>query len=287
MELEPIPDMPAMVVRGVRGGSVLIFSDVHLGFERVYRRKGFRVPSRVERYLERLEELEREVDFTRVVIAGDLKHTIPMVAPQEEREIPLFLEACSKLHGGVDVQLIPGNHDAAIEEYIPDDVELCSADGLVLEGDDSEGPGRVGICHGHSWPSRDTLDCDILLMGHNHPHVRFRDEVGGRETRPCWVRIPVDEDRYSDKGLPTPGELILLPPFSLYGQGVIMNDPEARWLGPLMDNAVIDPTTTRVHLLDGTDMGKLSYLYKLHGPSRRNDGMDAMGRYVSRRGRSW
>ena len=68
-------------------------ADLHLGFEFELVEKGINLPSQTGRIKGRVLRLLEEVKPEKLIILGDLKHTIPKVSLQEWRDIPEFLEA--------------------------------------------------------------------------------------------------------------------------------------------------------------------------------------------------
>ena len=112
-------------------------------------------------------------------VIGDVKDSVPGSIKQAYAEIPDFFERLFERFDIIDV--VRGNHDTQIEEFLPSRVKIRPASGLKI--------GDVGFIHGHTWPSEDVMACDTLVMAHNHPAVMFRDGVGRQMTEPCWFRL--------------------------------------------------------------------------------------------------
>ena len=254
MDIQPIPGIPAL-----RADEYLIIGDLHIGLESQLRSKGFHLVSRTDEMFNAIIEAAGTVS-SRLIVLGDVKDSVPGSNRQEHKEIPVFFERLLDRFDSIDV--VRGNHDTNIEEFLPGHVRIRPASGMKIE--------NVGLIHGHTWPSKDVMSSDILIMAHDHPAVMFRDGVGKQTTEPCWVRgkfNPVGSERYES----LPQEFIIIPAFNrmLGGSPVnILNEP---LLGPVMGSELLDMDNASVYLLDGLDLGKRSDLM-LKGSEKRTWG---------------
>lgn len=189
MRLRPVPGQPVLVIEGA-GPRALVAADVHLGFESGLARSGAYVPSGTRALAERLLDLAGKARAKRIVLLGDVKHTVARSSFQERREVPLFVERIAR---EVPLLLLLGNHDAGLREAVPRglEVEIGSSHGVALR---KEGAvrGGVGVLHGHARPAADLVRCEALLVGHTHPAVALVDKLQGAAVEPCWVRAPLD-----------------------------------------------------------------------------------------------
>ena len=242
---------PALFIR-----KTLVVSDLHIGIEHRYRKKGISLPSQSGRMLERLERLVRETKARKMVVIGDVKHKVPGTSFQEEREIPAFFRRLLELG---EVEVTPGNHDGGIEGLLPPEVVLHPGSGFMLDGN--------WLCHGHAWPPEGVLKAGRVVTGHNHAGFEFRDRLGYRWVEPVWVRASLDEgkleERYGKVGSSTP-ELVLIPPFNEFTGYIGLNRKGhgEDGPGPLFRAARRD--SARVYMLDGTLLGELG---KLRNPN--------------------
>lgn len=224
---------------------VLVAGDLHLGLERELRRKGVHGLEESPGIVEHLSQLAAEERVDRVLLLGDVKHSIGAWQAEEDALAPL-----GELP--VPVEVVPGNHDGELGEIAPG-LKLHDARGVRV--------GEVGFLHGHTWPSDVVIETGRLVLCHNHPHVALRDGLGQVTTEPCWVRAPIREaarERYPDAALP--GEAVLVPAFNPLLGGVALNRPEDDPLGPLLANDVIDLDAGRVFTLDGLELGTIGRL---------------------------
>jgi putative SbcD/Mre11-related phosphoesterase len=159
---------------------VLVISDLHIGWEDRLLKDGVNIPSQTGKLLKKLKFLIHMVNPDRLVILGDIKHTIAKIAQEEWRDIPSFLEEV--LGMSVKTQIIPGNHDGILDALLPDGIEVLSSHGIIIR--------NIGLFHGHTLPNLSMLECNTLIIGHVHPVFAFKDPLGFNIMKQVWVRAP-------------------------------------------------------------------------------------------------
>ncbi|MBI4392437.1 MAG: metallophosphoesterase [Euryarchaeota archaeon] len=246
MKSQPVHGERALLVEGDE--TALLIGDLHIGLESALRHSGINLPSQTESMRRRVEGLLTTTGATRLVILGDLKHSIDHPTTQEVRELPEFFRSL-----GVPVDIVPGNHDGALPP-MSDNVKVHSADGMSLE--------EVGVAHGHAWPAKSVAERKLLVTCHNHPAVLLRDELGGRHKEPAWIRGKLTKtarERYTD--LKRGAEFLVMPAFNNLLGGVAFNafGPEDL-LGPLIKNSYVDVEAASVYTVDGIDLGPIREL---------------------------
>ncbi len=253
VNVEPVPDEAALLIDGKR--KVLVIADLHVGIEAEYHDAGVTLPSQTKGLLRRIKSLVEDTGAEEIVLLGDVKNSIGAIAQQEADEVPNFLKAVADI---VPVHIVPGNHDGSLSKLVPgwaDYPELITvhpATGIVIEG--------VGLFHGHSYPTPEVAKQKVVVMGHQHPSVAFRDDLGTRMSEVCWMRAPIAEEpflkRYGEK---PDGEAIVMPAFSEYGSGSPVNEDDDL-LGPFLRNGYVDLEKAKVFLIDGVYLGLLDDL---------------------------
>jgi putative SbcD/Mre11-related phosphoesterase len=259
MNATPIHGTPALLINVARE-RVLVVADLHLGIEAELASGGVGLPSQMPRIKERLIELIHRQDPDRLIFLGDVKHNVPVAAWQEWRELPEFFADLAKL---TRVEIVPGNHDGDIEGMVPSGVVIHGPKGMVLGR-----RRRVGLIHGHAWPSPKVLKVELLVAAHNHPAVEFRDELGARTIEPVWLRCRIEPKKFPEKlrnavegGGP---ELLVMPAFSeLVGGGTVNRAIPEELLGPMFKAGAVRLEEAEVHLLDGTFLGTVAALREL------------------------
>ncbi|MHA1905829.1 MAG: metallophosphoesterase [Candidatus Thorarchaeota archaeon] len=250
--------------------TALVIADIHLGYEAtILEKKGVDFPSQRQSMLSRIGKLVEKYKVSEIYLIGDIKHSIPVDRMVNWREIPEFMETLSKL---AKVTVIPGNHDGEIEALFPRIIEIADVRGRVL----TIGTQRIGLLHGHAWPSAEVLDCQILVIGHNHPTVRRLKDVSSPEIgRPDRIRssivVPVALTTELDKNCVrrTLGQLeldddkcslVILPSFNELLTGVYINRPKAKLQGPLFDNGCAMLADSEVYSAEGIFLGSVESL---------------------------
>ena len=206
-------------------GRTLVVADLHIGFEVAMAEEGNYVPSLLGKMVEDLKSVLLSGKFERLVINGDLKHSFIPVR-REKSELRAFFEG---IEGLVDeIILVRGNHDVGVAWLRELGVEIV--DSLKIGG--------WTLVHGHKLE-----EGERFIIGHEHPAIRLRDEVGASVKVPIFLR----------------GEkLIVLPAFSPWAYG---NDVTREIVSPFLRAFETDSMRVIVpvedELLDFGELGKL------------------------------
>jgi putative SbcD/Mre11-related phosphoesterase len=248
----------------------LLIADLHLGYEHeLYEAKGVSFPSQHTEMLERITGLHEKYSISEIYIIGDVKHTITAHSHFNWSLIP---EAMSALVDLSPTYVIPGNHDGDLLPLLPRKVTVTDVRGITI------GKGeKVGLAHGHAWPSPDLLDAQILVIGHNHPtlrNVRTVDapDLGRPERRRYAGVIPVVLKSNLDKNcvrseigvLENPddktGTLITLPSFNKVFAGLQVNTPKTQFHGPVFENQCANLLDSEIYSTSGVYLGTTEQL---------------------------
>lgn len=169
------------LVLSLRRERLLLLADTHVGYEVELRRvKGVNVMSQTRRLVEKVLELADLHNVTAVVILGDVKHELPV--PRESvDEVRTFLTSLAKK---LPLLLIPGNHDSLLQEIASgiSGVEVAPTRGVLTD--------KFLLVHGHVKPAKQDLEkADVVIMGHTHPAVVIRDDIGYAVKEPAVLKI--------------------------------------------------------------------------------------------------
>jgi putative SbcD/Mre11-related phosphoesterase len=246
-QIKFVTGKPALLV-----GKSLVVADLHLGIEREFYQSGIKFPSQTEKIKDMVEGLVKITKAERLILLGDVKHKVPGISLQELREIPQFLEHFS---GKLEVDMVPGNHDAGIEKFLPPGVKTHPSAGFRL--------GDVYLNHGHTWPGPDFLGCKKIVIGHQHPLVEFRDKLGYRFREPVWVKGALNREKLEGRYKKMPASLpsiTIMPAFNPLIGGMCVNKRSEdgyakKFIGPLINS--LKGRTASTYLLDGTCLGRL------------------------------
>ena len=267
---------PALMVESVE--RVMLAADLHLGLEYDLAKQGISIPYQWSKMLDELMSLLEEYKPDRLILLGDVKHGVPATSFQEKREIPTFFETLLEVVEKIDVTR--GNHDANIQNFLPEEVTLHGSKGVII-GDGF----TVAAMHGHAWPPPEIMGADAVVMAHNHPTVMLNTPLGIRISERAWVRgkcdalhlakafleqdniktqgDPLDDFRANYRVEPGNPEIIIMPMFNdlLGGLPVNYESPKSL-LGPLFRTEAVNMDLFDVYLLDGTYVGKVEFLRK-------------------------
>jgi len=248
MDIKFITDMPALLL----DHKILVIGDLHIGLDYELYKSGFSLPPIINKMEKRISKLIKETGSDKLILLGDIKHNIPGISFQEEREIPKFLENLSKR---AEVHVVPGNHDGNIQRLSPRGTKVHPRSGFRM--------GDFYFNHGHTWPGKDFPDSKVLVVAHSHPAVEFKDSLGYRHVEPCWLKSKLNrkkiEEKYRNKAHAK--EAIVMPAFNPLISGMPVNrKPEKSFIGPLMRSGIINLKNSDVYLLDGTHLGKVKNL---------------------------
>lgn len=153
---------------------VLAVADLHIGYEEALAEQGVYLPPLQVGEIKRvLREMVDACGAGRLVIVGDVKHEFGDISRQEWREtldvLRFLLEDV-----GVRVEVVRGNHD----NYL---VGVLRRLGVPFH-DPYLREGRWLFFHGHRPLPVEGFSGGVerVVMGHEHPAIVLRDELGAR-----------------------------------------------------------------------------------------------------------
>jgi uncharacterized protein len=231
--------------------STLLISDLHLGLEKEMAKKGFRLPAYSVRMVDRVRNLADRYGTKRLAVLGDVKHTVGKVEDIDWGVVPWFFDTMLDLFEAVEV--VPGNHDGSIKTVLPPRVLLHPSQGAVI----GKGRGRIGVAHGHAWPSEEAIGTRNLVIGHSHFTYEMRDPLGSRTREAVWVTAEYDvaelmEGAGYDSKAKGKGKLTVMPPFNRLVGGQPINRSRSFQFGPVLSSRSVSLDDSDIFLTDGT-----------------------------------
>ncbi len=209
-------------------GKYLAVADVHIGLTKELWESGISLPSQVAAMTKKLNNLKKLTHAKHLIIVGDLKHKVTGISLQEKREVPEFLRSLKF----EKIVIVKGNHDGDIEKLTKGIKKVSIRKSFPV--------GNYIFTHGH----RNVKTKKIIVVGHNHLCVRFRDDVGAVYAEPVWVR-----------GKAGSNTIIIMPAFNeLCGY---YSSNKGRFHGPIAAKLTAN---AHVYMLDGIDLGRIKDL---------------------------
>ncbi|MDH4123785.1 MAG: phosphoesterase, partial [Thermoplasmata archaeon] len=189
----------------------------------------------------------------RLLILGDLKHTIAFATRLEYFGLSRFFKSLAERYSQIDV--IAGNHDGGLQKHIPSDVNYHGSSGIAID--------KVGLTHGHSWPSQGVMKSNKIVFAHIHPSVRLTDRMGTGNSVKVWLRGKVHRDRLM-KRYPkiSVEESIIMPAFNHLITGSPVNENKNPVSNPLMKSGFVNISDNHAYTLEGIDLGAVAALLK-------------------------
>jgi putative SbcD/Mre11-related phosphoesterase len=258
---------------------VLVVADLHIGWEIALSEKGIHVPTQMPKLLRKLKMLISLYQPEKLLIIGDVKHTVATAEISEWHDVPDFFVELKPLVK--EIQVIRGNHDGNLDPLLPESIKVLPSSETIVDD--------VGFFHGHRWPSPALLKCETIVMGHVHPVVVFRDPAGFKITRQVWVKAHCDKEQLTRILLeknkikvenspqqtllkhygvkPKTSQLFIMPSFNEYLGGKPLNEENLgrgakgeKIVGPILRTRAVDLENAEIYLLDGTFLGALNQL---------------------------
>jgi hypothetical protein len=278
--ITPLLPYPAALIKTEKT-RIIAIADLHIGWEMALSQRGIHVPSQTSKLIKKLTDLLSAYKPEKLLILGDVKHTVATAEISEWQDIPDFFNELKRQIE--DILIIRGNHDGNLEPLLPENITVLPATGATM--------GEVGFFHGHRWPSPALLKCKTLVMAHVHPTIALRDPAGFRITRQVWVKVGCDKNRLTEILLqkhkirtetnaektllkhyrikPKTSQLFIMPSFNDFLGGRPLNEREysgktdERIVGPVLRSEAVDMKNAETYLLDGTFLGTLNQLQTL------------------------
>jgi putative SbcD/Mre11-related phosphoesterase len=228
LSIRPLYPHPALLLEEKRTGikrTYLVISDLHIGLEGELNLRGVIFDSKysLNTMLEELRGLIKSNQLDGVILLGDVKSTIRSISKQEWYQVPEFFRILS---GHASIYVVPGNHDTNVRFLVPQNINIMSVKGMVLEG--------TLLVHGHTMPSSARASIKRIIMGHIHPvFSRCNSVLNGRR---IWLYLKVRRETIFPGTVGTL-DIIIVPAFNKDVPGM-MNKRDAKSISPIINRAL-------------------------------------------------
>ena len=227
----------------------IIISDLHIGFEERFVKKGISIETSTEKMKRLLIKLIQQYQPEDVIILGDVKDSISRITNSERRELPKFFDDISTYS---QVRIIPGNHDGGLKSVLAQKVILESVYGITIE--------KSGLLHGHTKPKQDFVNLDRIIMGHLHPI--FNQPSSPISGSQIWAILKV-EKKYlfeSSKGIM---EIIAIPSFNTELTTTGFSNYRKKEISPILRRIRSHVNDAIFMTLEGDIIGGLNHVTRL------------------------
>ena len=203
---------PAIMVEDL---DMLVVSDLHLGLEDERESMGIHIPRTVfSKVLEYILTPVKELGCRGLLIVGDVKHEFGKPSEAEWWAVKRLFRRLRD--AGCEPKVVRGNHDNYIITVLKE-LDVAFYDPSITYN-------SVLFKHGHEVLNEDEVKAEHLIMGHEHPVVSIKDDVGLKHRFKAFLH-----------GRLTGRKLTVLPSVSplAYGTDVNETHPDSR-LSPIL-----------------------------------------------------
>ncbi len=253
VSLRPIASKAALLIDEHRKRQrYMAISDLHLGFEYEISIRGISIDEQefFEEMTTELYDLIKSNQIDAVILLGDLKSTIRSISKYEWHIIPQFLKYISEI---TDIYLIPGNHDSNIRFLMPDNINIMSIKGMVLDD--------TLLIHGHTMPTVAKANIKRIVMGHVHPvFLRPNSVINGQR---IWIYLKIIKSAIFP-GTQGDLDIVIVPAFNRYLYAI--NERHyTKSVSPIIAKAIKSNAVKQSMLvsLDGSIVGDIGSLLKI------------------------
>tara|TARA_B110000014_G_scaffold68083_1_gene46525 strand:+ start:607 stop:1356 length:750 start_codon:yes stop_codon:yes gene_type:complete len=238
---------PVLIIEGQK--RYMVITDLHIGFEDKFTLNKIEMGknSPINEIINKIKNLIQIEEPETLILLGDVKSSIRKISNTEWSDIPKFFEEIKKY---VDLILIPGNHDANIQQLIPNDVTITNSIGLVIDD--------ILLTHGHTVPTENFASVKKIVMGHIHPV--FFDKSSLLNGKRVWISLKTAKEQIFPS---SSGELeiTIMPSFNPYFYATEKKSYK-KSISPLIGR-LKKITDAKIITLDGTIIGSKSILKDL------------------------
>ena len=253
VSIRPIASKAALLIDEHRKRQrYIVISDLHLGFEYQISIRGISIDGQgiFEEMTTELYDLIKSNQIDAVILLGDLKSTIRSISKYEWHIIPQFLKFISEI---TDIYLIPGNHDSNIRFLMPEDINVMSTKGMVLDD--------TLLIHGHTMPTIAKANIKRIVMGHVHPvFLRPNSVINGQRV---WIYLKIIKSAIFP-GTEGDLDIVIVPAFNRYLYAI--NERHyTKSISPIIAKAIKSNAIKQSMLisLDGSVVGDIENLLKI------------------------
>lgn len=193
--------------------NLLVAADLHIGLEDEIEAKGIHIPASIlPTIIGHILTPAKQLGCRGVILLGDVKHEFGLVTEPEWFGVKKLISRLREHN--LTVEVVRGNHDNYIIKVLKELKVPLHSTHLELSG--------ITLAHGHKM-LEGKINKDLIL-GHEHPAVALKDDVGVKRRFKALIHLKTESARY-----------IILPSVSPLAYGSDFNEvPAEKMLSPLL-----------------------------------------------------
>ena len=194
---------------------LLVAADLHIGLEDESEEKGIHIPAPIlPTIIKHVVTPAIELGCRGVILLGDVKHEFAKVTGAEWFGVKKLI---SKLRErNLKVEVVRGNHDNYIIKILKELAIPLHDPYLELSG--------IILTHGHKTLIEKEKGSRVMIMGHEHPAITLKDDVGIKHKFKAFIDLQTSGGRY-----------LVLPSVSPLAYGSEFNEvPADKMLSPIL-----------------------------------------------------
>lgn len=235
---------PVLIIEGHK--RYMVITDLHIGFEDEFISNKIEIGknSSINETINKLKKLILLEKPESIILLGDVKSSLKRISNTEWQDVPYFFNEIKK---HTNVILVPGNHDASIQQLVPNDITITNTIGFVIDD--------VLLTHGHTLPTENFANIKKIIMGHIHPV--FFDENSLLNGKRVWISLKTKKEQIFPS---SSGELeiTVVPSFNPYFYATKKRFYK-KSISPIIGK-LKEITEARIVTLDGAIIGNESIL---------------------------
>lgn len=201
--------------------NTLVVSDLHLGLEDEQESKGIHIPtSTFPKIMESILTPVKELSCDKIVILGDFKHEFGKPSEVEWYSVKKIVRSLREI--GVEPLIVRGNHDNYIILILKEMNVKLFQPSLKIN--------NFTLFHGHLEFTEKEEKSKHIIMGHEHPSISIKDDLGVKHRFKAFLTGKVGEKN-----------ITVLPSTSPLAYGSNINEtPQEYLLSPILRKSHLD-----------------------------------------------
>jgi putative SbcD/Mre11-related phosphoesterase len=164
--------------------NMLIVSDLHLGLEDEQESKGIHIPTSIfPKIVNSVLTPVKDLGCNEVVILGDFKHEFGKPSEAEWYSVKKMIRSIREI--GAEPSIVRGNHDNYIILILKEMNVKLSQPSLSING--------FTLLHGHLELGEKEEKAKHIIMGHEHPSIAIKDDLGVKHRFKAFLNGEVGE----------------------------------------------------------------------------------------------